>query len=88
MRVIDTFYDLCGLGNEDLWFVDPFHPIDPVYRSIDSAIIKLANSLKKKKMISRGGELTIRKVINPSLEGHMRPRTYGRASFQNIRIQP
>jgi hypothetical protein len=46
MRVLDSCFDTRDLPNEDIWFVDPVHPIDPVYRLIASGVIKMAATLK------------------------------------------
>jgi hypothetical protein len=46
MRVLDSTYDIRDLPNEDIWFVDPVHPIDPIYRRIAAGVIKKAATLK------------------------------------------
>jgi hypothetical protein len=42
MRVLD----MRDLPNKDIWFVDPVHPIDPVYRLIAAGVVKMAATLK------------------------------------------
>jgi hypothetical protein len=46
MRMLDASYDIRKLPNEDIWCVDPVHPIDPVYRSLASGVIKIAATLR------------------------------------------
>jgi hypothetical protein len=46
MRVLDSTNDIRDLPNEDIWFVDPVHPIDPIYRRIAAGVIKMAATLK------------------------------------------
>jgi hypothetical protein len=46
MRMLDASYDIRDLPNEDIWFVDPVHPIDPVYRRLASGVIKIAATLR------------------------------------------
>jgi hypothetical protein len=45
MRVMDSTFDLRNMANEDIWFVDPVHPIDPVYRRVAAGVIKMAATL-------------------------------------------
>jgi hypothetical protein len=42
----DVGLDLKGLENEDIWCVDPVHPIQPVYRRIAGGIMMMVQSLE------------------------------------------
>jgi hypothetical protein len=42
VKVVDPAMELRGLDNEDIWFVDPIHPIDPIYRRLATAVITMA----------------------------------------------
>jgi hypothetical protein len=46
MRVMDSTFDLRNMPNEDIWCVDPVHPIDPVYRRVAAGVIKMAATLR------------------------------------------
>jgi hypothetical protein len=46
MRMLDACYDTRNLPNEDIWCVDPVHPIDPIYRRLASGVIKIAANLR------------------------------------------
>jgi hypothetical protein len=47
MRVLDSLYSIRNLEDNDIWFVDPVHPIDRVYRLVAAGIIKVAATLKE-----------------------------------------
>jgi hypothetical protein len=47
MRMLDTSYDLRDLANDDIWCVDPVHPIEPVYRRLASGVIKISATLRE-----------------------------------------
>jgi hypothetical protein len=47
MRVLDTGHNLRGREDADVWGVDPIHPIEPVYRSLDASIFQMAATLKE-----------------------------------------
>jgi hypothetical protein len=44
---MDSTFDVRNMANEDVWFVDPVHPIDPVYRLVAAGVIKMAATLKE-----------------------------------------
>jgi hypothetical protein len=46
MRLLDSTFDIRDMPNEDIWFMDPVQPIDPVYRLIAAGVIKMASTLK------------------------------------------
>jgi hypothetical protein len=47
MRMLDTSYDLRDLANDDIWCVDPVHPIEPVYRRLASGVVKISATLRE-----------------------------------------
>jgi hypothetical protein len=47
MRVLDSLYSIRNLEDNDIWFVDPVHPINRVYRLVAAGIIKVAATLKE-----------------------------------------
>jgi hypothetical protein len=46
MRVLDSTYDSRHMADSDIWFCDPVHPLDGIYRRITSGVIKTAATLK------------------------------------------
>jgi hypothetical protein len=42
----NSIYSIRSLDNNDIWFVDPVHPIDRVYRLVAAGVIKVAATLK------------------------------------------
>jgi hypothetical protein len=44
VKVVDPAMELRGLENEDIWFVDPIHPIDPIYMRLATAVITMATA--------------------------------------------
>jgi hypothetical protein len=47
MRVLDSLNSIRGLDNSDIWFVDPVHLMDRVYRLVAAGVIKVAATLKE-----------------------------------------
>jgi hypothetical protein len=50
MRVMDSTFDVRNMANEEVWCVDPVHPIDPVYRRVAAGVIKMAATLRDHEM--------------------------------------
>jgi hypothetical protein len=64
MRVIDSTFYVHNMLNEDIWCVDPVHPIDQVYRHVAAGVIKMAATLKDHE--TRGGGLTAGIPVSPN----------------------
>jgi hypothetical protein len=47
VKIVDPAMELRGLENDDIWFVDPIHPIDPIYRRLAIAVITIAASVNE-----------------------------------------
>jgi hypothetical protein len=47
VAIVDAAMDLRGLENEDIWFIDPVHPIDSVYRMLAAGVIAVAASFNE-----------------------------------------
>jgi hypothetical protein len=47
VKIVDPAMELRGLESDDIWFVDPIHPIDPIYRRLAIAVITIAASVNK-----------------------------------------
>jgi hypothetical protein len=47
VKVVDVGMEIRGLENEDMWFIDPVHPIDPVYRRLANGVITVAESFNE-----------------------------------------
>jgi hypothetical protein len=46
MRVLDSTYDSRHMADNEIWFCDPVHPLEGIYRRIAAGVIKTAASLK------------------------------------------
>jgi hypothetical protein len=44
VKVVDVAMEMRGLENDDIWFIDPVHPIDPVYRRLANGVTSVAAS--------------------------------------------
>jgi hypothetical protein len=44
--VVESAYDMQGLGNDNLYCIDPIHPIEPVYQSLTASFVKLASGFR------------------------------------------
>jgi hypothetical protein len=44
VKVVDVAMEMRGLENDDIWFIDPIHPIDPIYRRLANGVITVAAS--------------------------------------------
>jgi hypothetical protein len=47
VKIVDATMDIRGLENDDIWFIDPVHPIDPVYRRLATGVITVAASFNE-----------------------------------------
>jgi hypothetical protein len=47
IKIVDPAMELRGLENSDIWFVDPIHPIDPIYRRLATAVITIAADINE-----------------------------------------
>jgi hypothetical protein len=44
VKVVDVAMEMRGLENDDIWFIDPIHPIDPIYRRLANGVTTVAAS--------------------------------------------
>jgi hypothetical protein len=74
--------EMRGLENDDIWFIDPIHPIDPIYRRLANGVITVAASFveeqdrvePKRRRTDSWDEREQRR--GPPLGAHGKPREY------------
>jgi hypothetical protein len=47
LRVMDSSYDSRHMAEGDVWFCDPVHPLDGIYRKIAAGVAKMAGTLRE-----------------------------------------
>jgi hypothetical protein len=86
VKVVDVAMEIRGLENEDIWFIDPVHPIDPVYRRIANGVITVAESFSE----DQGQDVKRRRTESwndggqrrgPPQGAHAKPREYNYSRY-------